>query len=48
MMYIAFEYKTNIKKKVSERPKQSGYTGDADQLPRPPAPTLDIDIIIPP
>lgn len=47
IMYMTFECKTNIKKKISERPKQSGYAGDANQPPRPPEPTLDIDIIIP-
>ena len=47
LMYIAFEYKTNIKKKISERPTQSGYTGDADQPARPLAPTLDIEIVPP-
>ena len=46
-MYMTFECKTNIKKKISERSKQSGYAGDANQPPRPPEPTLDIDIIIP-
>ena len=43
----SFEYKTKITGKTLESPPQSGNSGDANQLARPPVPNVNVEVTIP-
>ena len=43
----SFEYKTKITGKTLESPTQSGNSGDANQLARPPVPNVNVEVTIP-
>ena len=43
----SFEYKTKIEGKIPETLSQSGFSGDVDQPPQPPVPSVNVEVALP-
>ena len=43
----SFDYKTKMEGKIPETLSQSGFSGDADQPPQPPVPSVNVEVALP-